>query len=43
MIQAGTGRLAAATGVDPERHYGWCTAFAAMSAWSSRTNPTVLA
>jgi hypothetical protein len=31
-IQARTGRLAAATGVDPERLSGWCAAFAAMIA-----------
>jgi streptomycin 6-kinase len=31
-IQARAGRLAAATGTDPGRLLGWCTAFAAMSA-----------
>jgi streptomycin 6-kinase len=31
-IEARTERLAAATGVDAERLFGWCVAFAAMSA-----------
>ena len=31
-IEARTERLSAATGVDAERFFGWCTAFAAMSA-----------
>jgi streptomycin 6-kinase len=31
-IEARTERLAAATGVDPERLFGWCVAFAAMIA-----------
>jgi streptomycin 6-kinase len=31
-IEARTGRLAAATGADAERFFGWCVVFAAMSA-----------
>jgi len=31
-IQARSGRLAASTGLDPERLLGWCAAFAAMVA-----------
>jgi streptomycin 6-kinase len=31
-VEARIGRLAAATGVDASRYFGWCIAFAAMSA-----------